>query len=76
MNYDEAIVRNFIHPNKQERYLALLAKPKKRRELLQRLGHGENLNEACMVPLPKDIQTADQVIMLLKGKGSYRLNQL
>ena len=69
-NYDREIVKSFIHPNKHERYFSLLGDPKKRRKLLQRLGHQRDLDESSMMPLPKSVQTRKDLVAFLKKNGA------
>src|SRR5438132_1906081 len=52
MSDEEAFVRAFIVPEKQERYLSLLLSPKRRRDILARLDH--QLDYDCARPkLPR-----------------------
>ena len=57
-------------PNRQERFLALLSNPKRRREFTGSLAHFKGLNPKFVRGLPKGIHSSSQIVALLKHYGA------
>src|SRR5580704_4873800 len=70
VNHEEALVKAFIPPHRQERFLEIIAKPKKRAKLLKELYHFDDLNPECMVAIPRNQQDPSAILKLLREKGA------
>ena len=55
---------------KQERLAELLAKPRRRRDVLRTLCHFEDLDPRFMTKVPPAEQTADRIESLLRARGA------
>ncbi len=69
-NQEAAFVKAFIVKDKQERYLQLLASPKRRREILDRFNHNLDFDPKYASVVPKELWTVDQLAHLLKARGA------
>ena len=67
---EAAFVKAFIVKDKQERYLQLLAYPKRRRELLDRFNHNLDFDPKYAAVVPKELRTADKMAHLLRTHGA------
>jgi len=54
VNHEEALIKAFIPPHRQERFLEIIAKPKKRAKLLTELYHFKALNPKFVVAIPSN----------------------
>jgi hypothetical protein len=70
MNHEEAFVSAFIVPDKQSRYLLLLASRKRRDVFLDRLNHHLDYDPAFAVRVPPEQQTAQGIEALLRKKDA------
>jgi hypothetical protein len=70
VNHEEALVRAFIPTQRQERFLEIIAKPKKRAKLLTELAHFKALNPKFMVAIPSNQRNACELAKLLRAKGA------
>jgi hypothetical protein len=70
MNHEEAAVRAFIRPNRQERYREFLSDPKRRNIFTSELGHFNALDPKCIVAIPPGQQNSSSVAELLTAKGA------
>jgi hypothetical protein len=70
MSDEEAFVRAFIVPDKQERYLSFLSSPKRRREILGRFDHQLDYDAAFATPIPVGEQSAPDIAKLLTKRGA------
>lgn len=70
MNQEEAFVQAFIVPDKQSRYLSLLASRKRRAVFLDRLNHHLDYDPKVVTRVPPDRQTADRIEALLRKLGA------
>jgi hypothetical protein len=70
VNHEEALVRAFIPAQRQERFLEIIAKPKKRAKLLAELAHFKALNPQFMVAIPSNQQNTCDLAKLLRAKGA------
>ncbi len=72
MNHEEELVKAFFAPTKRERYLEMVAKPKKRRKFLSELAHFKALEPRYCYAVPKTEHGADQIAAFLARKGAPR----
>jgi len=70
VNHEEALIKAFIPTHRQERFLEIIAKPKKRAKLLTQLYHFDDLNPKFMVAIPPNQQNPSSLVKLLKAKGA------
>lgn len=70
VNHEEALVRAFIPSHRQERFLEIIAKPKKRAKLLNELSHFKALNPKFMVAIPPNQRNPAALVKLLRSKGA------
>jgi len=70
MNHEEQLIRAFFQPTKRERYLEMIAKPKKRAKFLQELWHFKSLDPRYCFALPKGVHTAKEITAFLNRKGA------
>jgi hypothetical protein len=69
--HEEATIRAFIQKNRQERCLALLANPKRRRAFTGELAHFKWLDERFAIPIPSSTaHTVKEIAALLRRKGA------
>jgi hypothetical protein len=73
MNHEEATVRAFVIPNRQERYLTFLSNPKRRAKFIAELAHFKALNFTYAKIIPAVQQNATSVAKLLTSKGAGRM---
>ena len=70
MKHEELLFKTFIHPNRQERFLALLAKPNHRAKLTGLLAHRVELDSRYATRLPSDRQKVGDIEQLLRSAGA------
>src|ERR1039457_3248388 len=70
MNHEESLIKAFIDPNRTERYLEIIASPKKRAKFTKELAHFKALNPKFMVSIPPNQQNPSSLVNLLKAKGA------
>jgi hypothetical protein len=70
VNHEEALVKAFIPAHRQERFLEIIAKPKKRAKLLTELSHFKALNPKFMVSIPPNQKNPAALVKLLRAKGA------
>src|SRR5205823_15039050 len=70
MSDEEAFVRAFIVASKRDRYVQLLASPKRRRDFLDRLDHQLDYDAAFAAPVPAGQQSASGITRLLTQRGA------
>jgi hypothetical protein len=70
--HEEAVIKAFMLPNRQERFLALLSNPKRRREFTDSLAHFRGLNPKFVQGIPKNCHDAPSTAGLLKQHGAGR----
>jgi hypothetical protein len=68
--HERGIIRSFIIPVRQDRYLEVLAKPKRRENLTASLAHFKHLDMRHAVQIPPHQQHAGEIFQLLKSKGA------
>jgi hypothetical protein len=70
MNHEELLIKKFVHPDRQERFLALLANPKGRKKLLAMLAHGVKLDSRFAKKIPANQHSVAEIEKELKSKGA------
>ena len=73
MEIDEqeaAFVKGFAAKEKQERYLHLLAGPKRRRDILDRLNHTLDFDPRYAALIPQELRTAAEMTRQLRERGA------
>lgn len=70
VSHEEALVKAFMDPRRQERYLEFVSKPKKRDKFLSELGHFKHLNPKYVVSIRPNESDRSGILKLLKGKGA------
>jgi hypothetical protein len=70
MNHEEAAIKAFIIPNRQERYLSFLSNPKRRSRFTSELAHFKALNPDYLLSIPSDQQNPSSVVKLLVSMGA------
>jgi hypothetical protein len=70
MNHEEATIKAFIIPVRQERYLEFLKTPKKRAKFIAQLAHFKHLNQKFVVHVPGSQTNLSSLQKLLAGKGA------
>src|SRR5271156_1982067 len=70
MNHEEAVIRAFILPTKQERYLEFLTRPKGRAKFIAALAHFKNLNPKFTLRIPGNQRNPVSLHKLLVAKGA------
>jgi hypothetical protein len=68
--HEELFVKNFIVPQKRDRYLSMLASRKQRKKILENFYHLNDLDERYMTLVPENEQWAINIYDLLKAKKS------
>jgi hypothetical protein len=68
MNHEEELIKAFFLPTKRERYLEMVAKPKKRKKFLLELSHFKALDPRYCFTVPKVEHTAEQIAAFLTRK--------
>jgi hypothetical protein len=69
-DHEKALIEAFIIPQKQQRLLDLLTKPKRRAEVLATLPHFSDLDERFVVHVPT--RHADKILEMLRARGAPR----
>jgi hypothetical protein len=72
MNHDEATVKAFVIPSRQQRYLSFLSNPKRRADFTAELAHFKALNRHYAKRIPAAQHDASSVAKLLTSKGAGR----
>ncbi|MGA9353884.1 MAG: hypothetical protein WBV46_09360, partial [Terriglobales bacterium] len=70
MNHEDALIKAFIDPRRVERYLEIIANPKKRAKFTKELAHFKALDPAVMVSIPPSQRSPAAIASLLKAKGA------
>ena len=68
--HEEQFIRNFIVPQKRERYLSMFESKKGRAKLIQDFYHLGDLEESLATELSPNEQSAEKIYEILKAKGS------
>jgi len=67
---EEAFVHSFVVPDKQDRYIQMLASPSKRKKILGQLHHNLDTIAARSMPIANRDNHTDFVVKLLREKGA------
>src|SRR5215467_6087771 len=70
MNHEETLVKAFILPARQERYLEFLRTPKRRTKFIEQLAHFKHLNPQFVVIIPSNQRNPASLLKLLTGMGA------
>ena len=70
MNHEEELIKAFFAPTKRERYLEMVANPKKRKKFLSELYHFNALDPRCFVSIPPSQQYPEQIASILTKRGA------
>jgi len=70
MNHEEELVKAFILPVRQERYLEFLKTPKNRTKFVDQLAHFKHLNPQFAISIPGNQQNPASLLRLLSAKGA------
>ncbi len=68
--HEEALIRAFILPERQSRYLELLLNPKRRKDITKALAHFKHLDMRFVAAIPSTHHLAPGIISLLRSKGA------
>jgi hypothetical protein len=68
--HERAFVEVFILSKKRERYLTLLKTPGKRKRILDRLNHGDDIDPRFLRKVPADLQATAALVETLRRKGA------
>jgi hypothetical protein len=68
--HEEALIRAFILPQRQSRYLELLPNPKRRKDVTRELAHFKHVDVRFAVPIPSSQRGYAGILGLLTGKGA------
>jgi len=68
--HERGLILSFIPLERQNRYLELLAKPKRRKDIIASLAHFKHLDMRYAVQIPPRQQHAPNILQLLKSKGA------
>jgi len=60
MHHEEALIKAFFEKTKRERYLEMVANPKKRVKFLRELYHFQSLDPRRCFAFPKGVHTAEK----------------
>lgn len=70
MNYEEELVKAFFVPTKRERYLEMVAQPKKRQKFLRELAHFKALDQRYCVVITSSERHPENIASILTRKGA------
>jgi hypothetical protein len=68
MNHEDAVVRAFIIPVRQERYLEFLKSPKNRKKFINALAHFKHLDPKFATSIAGNQSNPSALVNLLVGK--------
>lgn len=69
-DHEEALVRAFLVSAKQQRWLDLLAKPTRRRDMVQALAHLSDLDARYSLSIPAAEHSTRRILELLRAHGA------
>ena len=67
---EAALIKAFVSPNKQERYLEFVANAKRRKKFVQALYHFNDFDRSYEVAIPRNQRTPEEIARLLKSRGA------
>lgn len=68
--HERKLVQSFILPERQSRYLELLQRPKRRKDITSSLGHFKHLDMRFVVRIAPNEQHTPNILRLLKMKDA------
>ena len=68
--HERQLIRAFILPQRRDRYLELLGKPKRPKDITDTLAHFKHLDMTYAVQIPSPQRLASGILELLKSKGA------
>jgi hypothetical protein len=68
--HEQKLILSFVLSQRQTRYLELLEKPKRRKDITRSLGHFKHLDPRYTVPIAPREQHVSEILRLLKTKGA------
>ena len=68
--HERQLVLSFIIPARQSRYLKLLGKPKRRKDITASLAHFKHVDMRYVVQIPPSQQHKPDILKILKAKGA------
>jgi hypothetical protein len=71
--HERKLVLSFILPERQNRYLELLEKPKRRRDIASSLSHFKHLDMRYVIKLAPSDQHTSNILRLLTMKGAPKM---
>jgi hypothetical protein len=71
--HEQKLILSFVLPQRQSRYLELLERPKRRKDITRSLGHFKHLDPRYIVPIAPREQHVPEILQLLKTKGAPEL---
>ena len=71
VEHEQLLIRAFILPQRRERYLEMIAKPKRRQAFAESLAHFKHLDMRFAVRIPPHLQHANEIAKILKSKGAF-----
>ncbi len=69
-DHEEQLIRAFILPQRQSRYLELLPNPRRRRDVLKELAHFKHLDLRWALAIPPNSTRPITIMKLLQSKGA------
>ena len=70
VEHEQLLVQAFILPQCRDRYLEMLARPKRRQTFKESLAHFKHLDMRFAVRIPTYQQHANEIAKILKSKGA------
>jgi len=68
--HERGLITSFFFPARQERYLALLGKPKRRGDITREFAHFKHLDPRRIVSISPSAQHFENIYELLRRKGA------
>ncbi len=68
--HEQGLVKAFLLPQRQERYLELLSKSKRRKDLTREFAHFKHLDPRWVVEIMPRFQHAKEIFRILREKGA------
>ena len=68
--HERRLIQSFILPQRQNRYLELLAKPERRKDITRSLAHFKHLDMRYAFRIPAACRLRPGILELLKSKGA------
>ena len=68
--HERGLMLSFIPPERRNRYLELIARPKRRQDIVESLAHFKHLDVRYLIPIPGSQSRASEILRLLRSKGA------